>query len=114
MSYNISHTEYLSGKLRINRRDAARLEQDHKDEMPESSFIYDCAYIDDDVVDIEHPDWSGCGSGYTHELLLAALALTTGEADILFVWEGGDSQTVLRVKDGKVRKGKLKLIAEDA
>lgn len=47
-------------------------------------------------------DWQGEGSGHTFDMLLAALKFFRGSADLVLCWEGGDSFSGLRVKDGRV------------
>jgi hypothetical protein len=52
--------------------------------------------------------WGGAGSGWatqsTHgkSTLEKILAKTKGDADIVLTWEGGDSHSGVRVRDGKI------------
>ncbi len=118
MSYNIDSTEYLKGKLFITRKVARMAQEEYVDDLPESNLLdglkLDSKLPDDDVLEIKSPWWSGTGSGHSYdEVLPAILALTTGTADIMFTWEGGDSVTGLRVVEGKVSKKKVKQSLED-
>ena len=116
MSYNITHTEYVRGKLKIKRAEAARLKREHRDFLPEMNFLDD---IDDDVgtpedlVEIEVPSWNGEHSGHDYDFLPGILSCTRGKALILFVWEGGESQTGLEVDNGSVKTKKIKIATED-
>ena len=113
MSYNITHTEYLGrGRLSIRRSEAARFRKRYKDLLPETNFLDD---IEEGrgFFEIEEPLWCGEGSGMAYDLLPEILACTEGKALILFVWEGGDSQTGLEVKDGVVRTRGVKVEMED-
>lgn len=107
MSYNVDTAEIIRGELRMRYENylAWRV---RGDELPEIN-PFD---IEEDVV-AEHLNenrrfvfedfgWGGIGSGgrYYETLSLIAADLE-GEADVLFTWEGGDSHTVVRFKDGK-------------
>lgn len=100
MSYNVDNSEYLCGKLYLDRAKVDAFIEEHGT-LPESNFIEDASAIGPDG-EIVHLWWTGAWSGYSVENgdFVAALALTTGEADILLTWEGGDSVTGYRVKDG--------------
>lgn len=108
MSYNISSSEYISGKLTLGILDFYSLKELYKNELPEGSFLndYNSKYILnflDSEVEINQFWWYGEGSRYSLGILKdKILPLTRGEADILFVWEGGESFSGLRVKDGLV------------
>ena len=45
--------------------------------------------------------WYGIGSGYMGNLALAA-SYTKGEAEVILVWEGGDSISAIKIKEGIV------------
>ena len=104
MSYNINTIDYLSGELFMTdeKRGAAR-------DIPSSSRPPEGCFLDTyNDKDCWHNDmitalwWYGEGSGYSYDLLKEVLALTTGCADLMIVWEGGDDITGLRVLDGDV------------
>ena len=118
MSYNIDYSEYLKGKLTIKVLDAVELYRKLKDDMPECNFIEEIVdnpnYELNDVVGIENPWWYGEFSGHSYETTLrTCLVKTKGKATILFVWEGGDSQTALEVNNGKIKEKKVKVTVED-
>lgn len=101
MSYNIDSIDYISGELYMSQ--AARRSAEAAFDLPEICFLNesdgdDCFRGDA----IEKLWWSGSGSGRTFKHLKKVLAQTTGSADLLLTWEGGDSHTGLRVVDGVV------------
>ncbi|MDE2095634.1 MAG: hypothetical protein KGL39_00125 [Patescibacteria group bacterium] len=112
MSYNIDSCEYLKGSLRIKRGDVSKLIEKHQEtgNIPEGNFLEDLNLTGspDEELIIEVPNWYSECSGYTYDVFKEVLSHTTGEADILLVWEGGDSQTGLRVRNGKVKEMTVK------
>lgn len=106
MSYNIDSQEIVRGSLEIDPVKARAWHAKHKDDVPECSFVdphFECYPGTDDIAPFTKPWWYGEGSGNTEELYQQALAeLTKGDADIVLTWEGGDSFTGLRVKNGVV------------
>lgn len=116
MSYNVSHSEYLSGKLFITREAARRLKIKLVEDLAEGNFLSELELEGEgrDPLPIENLWWYGEWSGHGYESALAEiLRETTGEAVILFIWEGGDDTTALHVKDGVVTKKKPKVTVED-
>ncbi len=112
MSYNIDHAEYIKGELWINAQKARELYMQFEDDLPEGNFFNDLDIMEkgDGNTPIEHFQWYGERSGYAYEnCLFEILKHTTGHAQLLFVWEGGDSQTALDVKDGVVAFKKPKI-----
>lgn len=115
MSYNCTDSEYISGKLYINIADRYHLALNNR-ELPEISFLHTwmeehCIGTTDDpaILEIKKFSWYGDGSGYCMDYLTdTILPKTTGEAEIMFIWEGGDSITGLHVKDGVVTKKNVK------
>lgn len=112
MSYNVDHAEYIGeGRLTISRSDREGLLAVHEDELCECNFIdpynEECCLVagdDPDTWIIKRPWWYGEGSGrgVADVLVKHILPLTKGHAQILLVWEGGDSITGLEVTDGVV------------
>ena len=117
MSYNIDSVDYVSGKLMIKRRDAQAFVEDNNGNIPEGNFLDELdlsVKLDpEEMLVIEKPWWYGEGSGHDFDTFKEALALTKGKAQLLLVWEGGDSQTGLLVKDGVVMEKKVKTTLED-
>ena len=118
MSYNIDHCEYIKGgPLKIKRGKAAELLEELEDDLPESHLLDELdlrrVLDQEELLEIEHPAWSGCSSGNTYDILKEkVLPHTIGNATILFIWEGGDSRTALLVKDGTVTDKKVKITTE--
>lgn len=125
MSYNVSSTITLSTSLTITPGNAALLRREGV--LAEGHFLDDRAVTipklrcgNDHVspgpfcvrcgskvegIDVDVPIsefwWYGMGSGYMGNLAIAA-SYTRGEADVVLVWEGGDSVSALKIKDGVV------------
>jgi hypothetical protein len=114
MSYNIDNSKYLSGQLSIQTKDARRLAEKYRGDLPEINFLdYLDLESDEDSLPIENPWWCGSGSGYAYDdCLVEILKQTRGWAVIVFVWEGGDSHSVLEVHDGRVKQKQLKMAVE--
>lgn len=123
MSYNIDSHEVLHlHNLRITAKNLreffeAMKEADDPDmqSLPEANpFSDDIEGVDFDgetaeitVVDgweipLEDLSWSGTWSGHSYDLLKDLLSRTLGAADVIYTWEGGDSFSGLRVRDGVV------------
>lgn len=117
MSYNIDTGTVIKGQLRMTGRNIAAVFAEHGDRLPECSFIGEVAAeigigasasVLDAEQDIDAGNYYGVGSGHGYDLLCdTILPLTTGSADIVFTWEGGDSQTGVRVVEGKVTRHKV-------
>ena len=105
MSYNISTIKYIGpGKLTITATDLGRAMIELRGKTPSRCFIGDTANLSPiapDVLQVERVEWCGEGAN-DEEALFRALAHTDGYADLLVIWEGGDSITGLRVNDGEV------------
>lgn len=125
MSYNVSSTITLSCSLTITPGNAALLRREGV--LAEGHFLDDRAVTipklrcgNDHVspgpfcvrcgskvegIDVDVPIsefwWYGMGSGYMGNLAIAA-SYTRGEAEVILVWEGGDSISALKIKDGVV------------
>lgn len=117
MSYNIDSSEYIKGSLKIQRKQARILVEKIK-HLPEGCFLYELdlgsEQPDDELLPIVDFWWYGEGSGHAyHDHFKEVAKHLVGEATILFVWEGGDSQSAVQIKDGKVTDKKVKITAED-
>jgi len=107
MSYNVDTAEIIRGELRM-RMESYRAWLVRDNELPEMHPFH----FEESVL-VEHLDegrkfvfedfwWGGVGSGARYyEILPLIAADLEGDADVLFTWEGGDSHTVVRFKDGK-------------
>lgn len=105
MSYNISTIEYIGPRrLTITATDLGSAMIKLRGKAPEGSFIDDTMklrVLSPDVFEITRVDWCGEGANRVEDLR-AALSHTQGLADLLIIWEGGDSISGLRVNDGEV------------
>lgn len=115
MSYNIDSSAYLSGgPLVIGGADIIAL---RKGQLAEGNFLTEGVLPEnpDPATDYEitAPWWYGNWSGRTLDAFIAALEVTSGEADILLTWEGGDSFTGLRVRNGVVTRHKVVQVLGD-
>lgn len=110
MSYNIDDASYIpgTGPLRMRPSAARRAVKAIRD-RPKSNFVdgIDRDVDDDEPQAFRSPNWTGEGSGNTFSEYLRVLAMTEGSADILLTWEGGDSMSGLRVRDGVVTQHKI-------
>ena len=62
------------------------------------------------MLEVTEMELAGEGSGsFMHYVLNEALKKSTGEFEAVFVWEGGDSISVLKVKDGKLTEENVDL-----
>lgn len=112
MSYNIDSIEVIAAdnfRLDLDVRDA--LAESIGDDAPEINiFEYDRA---DGATHISFRQgaslqWSGEGSGHAFDVLVGkVLPRFEGSADLLVTWEGGDSFSGLRIRDGKVTRHKI-------
>ncbi len=80
------------------------LREKHGGEAPESSFFED-GLAPDGVLPMV---WHGGGSGRSYESLIDCLCHTKGNADLLLVWNAGDTFEGIRVVDGVVTEHPVK------
>ena len=97
MSYNTSNISFLSGALYITDKKLKKFEKKH--DYPTSDIRM--REVDDGKNQILHIPSGECTLNH---LLPEFLAMTEGKADLLVIWEGGDSVSGLRVEDGVVEK----------
>ena len=119
MSYNIDSVRYIKGELYIDADKARKLYRQYESDLPECHFLEP---FDDHIEGeyqlqgksvIKDPWWNGGHSGHAYEkCLFEILKHTTGHAQLLFVWEGGNSQTALDVKDGVVRETEVQITCD--
>ncbi len=80
------------------------LREKHGYEAPESSFFED-GLAPDGVLPMV---WHGGGSGRSYDSLIDCLCHTKGNADLLLVWNQGDTFQGIRVVDGVVTEHTVK------
>jgi hypothetical protein len=115
MSYNVDHAEIIyNNNFRMSVRSWNAFEKQadkYELEVPEIHPFDDERFKkSDDKKDVllHRFPWGGEGSGWatqsTHgkSTLEKILAKTKGDADIVLTWEGGDSHSGVRVRDGKI------------
>lgn len=117
MSYNISHVENLKCDLTVSQKDLKEvLRICRRNGCAEINFLED---LEDNLIYLEESDgdvkidsvsWSGDGSGHTFDTLKDVLPFFKGEADLVFIWEGGDSLSGLKVRDGTVTEHRVKYV----
>lgn len=109
MSYNITSIKYIgTDKLTINAADLAKIATELHGKTPARCFIDDIKQLNQgfDVFQLGQFEW--CGEGANNEEdLFRALSYTQGSADLLVIWEGGDSLSGLRVHNGVVAERKV-------
>lgn len=107
MSYNVDRVEILESKRFRIKKSVLLAYEDRDDDLPESNFVWAALSASkntdagEDVL-LETLEWTGVGSGHSWDLFLEILEKTEGFADIVTTWEGGDSVTGLRVRNGQV------------
>jgi hypothetical protein len=106
MSYNIDNIKVIAGgPLKIDKATLDTLLDEDVD-RPEGNLLDEYADAEPDAdgnVTLKDLWWYGEGSGSTYDTFTdEVLPATTGKANLVIIWEGGDSVTGLRVIDGTV------------
>lgn len=118
MSYNIDSCEMLTNEnLRITTGDVRRILIQLEEDFPEDNFFIDLekrikklvksgeSLNDEAELPIKKLTWAGEGSGYLFKTFLEKVVpFLRGSADVIFIWEGGDSISGLRIVDGVATK----------
>lgn len=108
MSYNCDDVSYIGeGRLSITSTSLVELKRCvSEDERPALNFI---DYIDPILGDqvIDRPYWEGEGSGRSFEKFLKALSYTTGNAELVLCWEGGDCYSGIRIRNGIITEHEM-------
>jgi hypothetical protein len=108
MSYNITGTELVckASYITMAKLEELRATYGEDESLPEVNFLdpdwVKHQIVKDGKVYPKHIWWSGYGG--SEGLLKKLLPAFTGDFDMILIWEGGDSVTGLRVKNGKVTK----------
>ena len=122
MAYNIDHSFYIKGELKISVENARKLINEEDYSFPECNFLDDLQCLldanpelsDDEFLPIENFTFSGMSSGWRYDDVLKEIApMFVGCADILFVWEGGDSFSGLRFENGKITEHNVRFVLEE-
>lgn len=104
MGFNVDMVEYLTdSKLSITGEKVKELLEQYKEDYAPESII-DNLLVMTERENILDGCWlyaEGSGSFYA-DYIEHFLSQTTGCADLMFCWEGGESYTGLRVKNGQV------------
>lgn len=110
MSYNLDNIKIISGQLSISKKKAILLLELAKDTikyLPESTFLDELNLhprndFTDDEIQLKNIRWCGEGSGRTYDffenLVLKAIG---GSAEIMEIWERGDTVETYTLKNGK-------------
>lgn len=104
MSYQIDSIEvaYERG-FRLAEDVLDALEEAHGDDAPEDNVFDYREHIASGFLPGKYIAWSGEGSGHAYDLLRdKILSRFEGDADLVLTWEGGDSHSGLRLRDGRV------------
>lgn len=128
MSYNIDTAAFIGpSTLSIGGGDVRDLKERLGDRLPSSNLIDailrktagkhlgtsvpGLRLVDTEDYPITATElWAGELSGRTYDdLINEVLPVTSGDADIVFTWEGGDSHTGVRVRGGVVTRHKVVL-----
>lgn len=111
MSYNVDSIEVLKCAAKMAAKDVRRLA---KLDLAESNFLEDLADVEPDAdgfvaINPKKFWWSGEGSGSTWgDAFIAKIApKIVGTLEAVVTWEGGDSFTGLRIRNGKVTEPKV-------
>lgn len=103
MSYACTGADYLRGKLFIDRETGIQLLDEMSDDLPESNLLDFVTEGPLGLVEIKSPTWCHTGSNRNFpDDYIKVLRKTTGHADIMLTWEGGDRFSGFRVRDGVV------------
>lgn len=103
MSYNVDTIDVVAGELTITKMNLMRAQS----AVPQEDRPEVC-WLDETEVDWRsyrtpvRLTWEGEGSGPTWLAFKRSLLFTSGQADLVVCWEGGDSYTGLRVNNGLV------------
>jgi hypothetical protein len=121
MSYNIDTDYALTIKAHMTAKSIRTLFKAHCRNLPEDNFLenlHDSLTGDEedsDLIPLKNVTWRCTGSGRTYEAIFIKKICPhiKGEVEVVFTWEGGDSQTGLRIRDGKVTRPKVLVALAD-
>lgn len=118
MSYNIDKVIKVSGQLFMQKSIFKKLYKKNIDYLAEDNLFttYNNEHFDKAKSKDQPPlelRCSGMSSGgFYKNALPDILKHTTGEAEYVFIWEGGDSITGLHIKNGVVTEKGVRLSLE--
>jgi hypothetical protein len=118
VSYNVDTAEIVRGELRM-RHESYLAWREREEELPEIHPFHEddsIEQLDEDRRFVFQDFWWGGirSSEFYYETLPLIAADLEGDADVLFTWEGGDSHTIVRFKDGKAVEHKVVFAAGEA
>jgi hypothetical protein len=102
MSTNIDHVEVLKSTLRISEANATKAKAL---DLPESA-LFGLKFEPNGYAPLPRFFWYGerSGNAYHDGTLEKFVGLTEGDADVIFVWEGGNGFTGLRIRNGTMKE----------
>ena len=112
MSYNIDSVTVLSSNgFRVHRTKARRAttRAEKHDWTPEVAPFEELEFGEDGYASLERFWFYGecSGTAWEEGVFEIYASATEGEADLLVTWEGGDSFSGVRIRDGKVTQHKV-------
>lgn len=119
MSYNIDSANVLKCDAWMLAADIGELLAKHEDELPSDCFLHEMAEKEPDaegrVLIGDDFAWRSEGSGNSwREVFLPHVAPKIhGTLEAVLTWEGGDSHSGLRIRDGKVTEPNVVMALED-
>lgn len=117
MSYNIDSCEIISSNgFRVHKEKADAAIDKVGSDGPEACPFEVLDFGEDGYAEIASWHFYGEGSGraFRDGSFATFAEATEGDADIVLTWEGGDSHSGVRVKDGKVTFHKVVLALGEA
>ena len=106
MSYNVDSAVIIRGEVRM-RHEKYLAWREREGELPEIHPFHVEDHLEERLDEnrrfvFEDFWWGGMSSNdYYYQTLPLIAADLEGDADVLFTWEGGDSHTIVRFRDGK-------------
>lgn len=106
MSYNISMIKVLSGDILMSQEKYLAWESKTED-LPESNPFDENRPVNEEgkvsLINGESFYWSGefSGTSYNNGTFKKVIGDTEGYAELLFIWEYGDTIEGVKVKDGR-------------
>ncbi len=123
MSYNISSVKILKINAYMLAGDIILLHSNEHQDLPESCFLKDLYEEASDKIKNSSPlaqikltklNWCHSWSGMSFDVLINNIApMIKGNAEVVFIWEGGDSISGLKINDGIVTKCDVEFVLRE-